>query len=222
MENEEGKLLSLSFKGEDYENVVDGLTYKGFTCLGDDKWKSPYTGCVYKFVLSEGDSYVVRLEEICNGEYKPINTDFCDKKEAERIYNEEHSRTRTSTISAEQIRDNLIERIRKDETFFKCLNRINKLKGTDEGAVFFSYLGKSKLEIGDLLNVYCPQCDSKIFCIITRKREDGFLKTIKSPSGVTYYVVPTERSYKGYIDSVISKKKITSWYGERFVKELEE
>lgn len=222
MEKDEGKELSLKYKGDDYERARMEMYLQGYTYLGEEKWESPYTGKVYKYILSGVRvPYVVRIEEVGDDGQRLINTAFCDKEDAIRRYNDEHAHSRMSTVSIEQMRDNLVDMIKEDETVFKCINRINKLKETVEVKSFFEYLKKDELEFDDLLNVYDPKVGNQVFSVISRKMQDGYIKTFKSPNGTLYYIVPAEMSYKGYLDSAISKRKIKSWFGVKFLKDIE-
>lgn len=220
---EESIEISLKYKGEYYSEVSVLLELGGFEKLDYDLWRSQRTGNVYKFILSGSGSktFVSRLEELRDGEYIPINTEFCDHKQAIYDYDKNHARSRVSTTTAEQVRDNLLERIRKDETVFKCINKINKLSKTKEGAAFLEYLGKDTMEFSDLLNVYSPKDGFKVISVISRKNTDGWIKSFLSPSGTLYYIYPADRCFKGYIDSVLSKKKIKSWIGDD-VSKIEE
>ena len=81
MENEKQQ-IALRFKGEEYSDCVDQLRMDGYTHQGFNQWVSPATGNVYKFVLADGDSYVMRIEQMIDGQPELINTEFCDRKKA--------------------------------------------------------------------------------------------------------------------------------------------
>lgn len=221
--NGEAAELVLKYKGECYEDVVSGLEIDGFIMLDQDVWQSIETTGIYKFVLAGygKETYVSRIEEFCGSEFRLIDVSLSDKKEAIERYEMEHARQRVSAPAAERLRDDFIERIMKDETPFKRLNRINKLRDTKEGHDFFKYIGKDKLELNDLLNVYNPIYGGKTFSVISRKRTDGYLKSFTSPSGTPHYIYPIGKDYKDFLDSVISKKRIMGWFGKEFLDKLE-
>lgn len=215
--------LVVKYKGEYYEDVVLGLETSGFVMIDQDTWQSSTTRGIYKFVLAGHgkDVYVSRIEELVDFEFHPIDVELSDKKEAIERYDRERSHMKPPVSTAERLRDELIERIMKDETPFKRLNRINKLRNTNEGLAFFDYLGKDELELNDLLNVYSPIYGDRIFSFISRKCTEGYLKFFVSPSGTVYYIYPIGKTYKDFLDSAISKKKIMNWFGKAFLDRLE-
>lgn len=97
MENEKQQ-IALRYKGEEYSDCVAQLKKDGYTHQGFNQWQSPDTGCVYKFVLADGDSYVMRVERMVDGQPELINTEFCDHKKAIEDYDKQHRVNRRNII----------------------------------------------------------------------------------------------------------------------------
>lgn len=212
------------YKGEYYKNVKSDLENYGFYKIDYDLWQSPYTKRIYKFVLSgKGDeSFITRIEELYDCEYHLINAELSDKNKALEDYGKRCREAKASIVTAEKIRDNLIESLLKVPTPFKFINFINKSKNTKEIKDFLDYIGKGEIELNDFLSICEPTTKYKRFCELSRKKTDGYIKILHSPSGTAYYATPIKRDYNGYINSAISRKKILSWYGEDFLVKLQE
>ena len=97
--NEESKQIALRYKGEDYNEVKADLQKRGFTHQGFNEWRSPETGCVYKFILAETGGYVTRVELMSDGQPELINTEFYDFNLAIKRFDAERAKPKQPTDS---------------------------------------------------------------------------------------------------------------------------
>lgn len=220
MENtDEGKSLSLKYKGEDYERVKMELYLGGFISLGEERWQSPTTGRMYKFIIYDTPPYVVRMEELDGSDIVRIDTNFCNKEDALNKYNESHKRKKPHN-QLKSIKKSILDSFNPPVPILGFIHKFNKRKYNDGFSELLDLLKSEELRLDDFLNVVHPVYNNKVACMATWRYSDDAIKTV-SIGEREYYIIPASRTYEGYIDSIISKIRLRALIGDKMLHELE-
>ena len=216
MENEKQQ-VALRFKGEEYSDCVAQLKRDGYTPQGFNQWKSPDTSYVYKFVLADGDSYVMRVEWIVDGQPELINTEFCNHKKAVEEYDKQHRVSRRNIID-----QSLIDY--KESVLKTSLSKVLRMlenaarEGDSCAETLIGEITKSekrKLNIKDYLFYDGVVC----FYSPTRRTTHELVVKLEE-DGEKFYLHKCRFFVEDLLDSLISKSKLVNILGSETVERM--
>lgn len=216
MENEKQQ-IALRFKGEEYSDCVARLKKDGYTHQGFNHWQSPETGCVYKFVLADGDSYVMRVERMVDGQPELINTGFFDHKNAVEEYDKQHR----------VCRRNIIDQSLMDYKESVLKTSLSKVLRTLENAAKEG-VSCAEILIGEItegknrkLNIKDYLFYDGVVCFYSPTRRTTHELVAKlGDEGDKFYLYKCRFFVEDLLDSLISKSKLARILGRETVERM--
>ena len=220
--NEESKQIALRYKGEDYNEVKADLQKRGFTHQGFNEWRSPETGCVYKFILAETGGYVTRVELMSDGQPELINTEFYDFNLAIKRFDAERAKPKQPTDS--DIKQGVIHALFKfsPNYFTKELQKASRA-GDAYVNMLYRSVGVEEGERIPFKNYLFAHDGTEHLAIAVwsaHKRYDRELLRTLQVGSKKVYIYRAMRLPEDMVDSLLGRASLLSLIGEEGLYEM--